>query len=134
VNISVSANQTKTAIRAELFGTSRCHCPVAGLFVCAYTPILEMCRQLIAAGYHPDSRLLCFRGGILSLTIRSIGEAAQLKVNSKGTGFERLSGVRMTSPVRKSRPARTLGTPTTIQSDCRTPAHHCDVGEYRVAT
>jgi hypothetical protein len=93
------AKQAHT-IRAELVGDDGCHCAVAGLYACASTPVLEMCRLLVSAGYDPGSKLLCFRGGVLSLTVHSIGEATRLKVNSKGTGFERVSGVRMGPPMR----------------------------------
>jgi hypothetical protein len=108
VNISLPANQTKTAIRAELVGTNRCYCPAAGLCVCAETPILEMCRQLVKAGYSPDLRLGCYRGATRALTVRGIGEAATLKINSKGTGFERVSAVRMSPLVRQNTSALPL--------------------------
>jgi hypothetical protein len=68
VNISLRANQTTTAIRAELDGTNRCYGPAAGLYVCAETPILEMRRQLVKAGYWPGLRLDCYRGATLALT------------------------------------------------------------------
>jgi hypothetical protein len=108
----VSATQART-IRAELVGDNGCHCADAGLYVCAYSPVLEICRQLVAAGYHPETRLDCFRGGTLSLTVHGIAVAAGLKINSKGTGFAPVSAVRMASPVRESRPALTSGTRTT---------------------
>jgi hypothetical protein len=127
------AKQART-IRAELVGATGCHCAVAGLYACANTPVLEMCRLLVSAGFHPGSTLVCFRGGTLSLTVHSIGDASRLKVNSKGTGFERVSGVRMASPMRKSHTARTSVTPTTIQSGCPVGSRNRSAGEYRVRT
>ena len=62
MHIPPPTTQTKTILRAELDGTNRCCCPAAGLYVCAETPILEMCRQLVKAGYWPGLRLDCYRG------------------------------------------------------------------------
>ena len=112
MNISLRANQTTTAIRAELDGTNRCYCPAAGLYVCAETPILEMCRQLVKAGYWPGLRLDCYRGATLALTVRGIGEGATLKINSKGTGFERVSAVRMSPLVHQKTSALPLAPPS----------------------
>lgn len=108
------AKQART-IRVELVGANGCHCALAGVYACASNPILEMCRILVAAGYHPSSKLVCFRGGAHSMTIHSIGETAQLKMNSQDTGLDRVSA-RMVPSVRKShrtltwgnRPRRTL--------------------------
>jgi len=107
----LSAKQAKT-IRAELVGDNGCHCAAAGLYVNADNPVIETCRRLVRVGYHPDTRLVCFRGGTLSLTVHSIGVAAQLKVNSKGTGFARVPAVRMASPVRNPHQVLTSGTRT----------------------
>ena len=108
MHIPRPTTQTKTILRAELVGTNRCYCPAAGLCVCAETPILEMCRQLVKAGYSPDLRLACYRGAAPALTVRGIGEAATLKINSKGTGFERVSAVRMSPLVRQNTSALPL--------------------------
>jgi hypothetical protein len=50
-------------------------------------PVLAMCRALIAAGYDPSRPLHVYRGKVLALTVRSIGEGARLRVNSNGVGF-----------------------------------------------
>jgi hypothetical protein len=105
-------------VRAELIGMNQCHCPDAGIFVCADAPVLELCRQLLRAGYAPDLRLECYRGKTLALTARAIGEAATLQINSKGTGFERLPGVRIGSLVRRTFPAPALE-PTAIREPAR---------------
>jgi len=96
------AKQART-IRAELVGVNGCHCALAGVYACASNPILEMCHILVAAGYHPSSKLVCFRGGAHSLTVHNIGEAAYPKVSSVDTGFNRLSNVRKSSTMRKAR-------------------------------
>jgi len=84
MHIPPPTTQTKTTLRAELVGTNRCYCPAAGLCVCAETPILEMCRQLVKAGYSPDLRLACYRGAARALTVRGIGEAATLINQQQG--------------------------------------------------
>jgi len=104
------AKQART-IRVELVGANGCHCAVAGLYACANSPVIEMCHLLVSAGYDLGTKLLCFRGGALALTVHGIGDAMRLKVNM-GTGFERVSGVRVAPPVRKSRSAAASATST----------------------
>jgi hypothetical protein len=85
-------------IRAELAGSNTCS--ARGITVVAYAPVLEMCRRLVAAGHHnPASRLYAYRGDVLCLAVRSIGEAARLEINSKGTGLVRRRAVRTAPPV-----------------------------------
>lgn len=74
-------------IRAELLGSSGCR--AEGLSVRGSSPVLALCRQLVAAGYDPASRLEAYRGDVLCLMVRSIGEAAGLEVSGAGTGFIR---------------------------------------------
>ena len=50
-------------------------------------PILNLCRQLLAAGFDPARPLDVYRGAMLALRVRSIGEAAELEINSGGSGF-----------------------------------------------
>jgi hypothetical protein len=73
-------------LRAELVGSNTA--TALGITVTAAAPVLELCRKLIAAGHDPASRLDAYRGGILCLGVRSIGEAAQLEINGHGTGFK----------------------------------------------
>jgi hypothetical protein len=79
---------TQVPIRAELIGSSRCE--AEGLSVCGYAPVLEMCRELVAAGFHPACPLEAWRGQTLCLRVRSIGEAAQLTVADDRHGTPRL--------------------------------------------
>ena len=73
-------------IRAELAGASICI--ARGIAVEANAPVLELCRKLIAAGHNPAARLEAYRGNVLCLLVRSIGEAAQLEISGKGCGFK----------------------------------------------
>src|SRR5262245_33437689 len=84
-------------VYAELTGDDTCTC--SGLSVQAYAPALAMCRQLLAAGLDPDTALEVYRAAILALKVRSIGQAARLDVNSKGTGFVAYRGVRTAPPI-----------------------------------
>jgi hypothetical protein len=87
------------AIRAKLSGDNICR--VDRLTVRNPTPILAMCRKLVKAGIDPATPLRAYRGGTLCLSVRSIGEAAALKINSKGTTFvKRRASVRTAPPVR----------------------------------
>jgi hypothetical protein len=79
--------KTGTAIRAELIGDDRA--TALGIEARSAAPVLDLCRKLVAAGHDPVSALHAYRGATLSFVVRSIGEAANLEVNSKGTGFVR---------------------------------------------
>ena len=94
-----------TTTRADLTGAEIC--TSMGLTARASTPILALCRELLAAGVDPDQALEVYRGATLALQIRSIGEAAGLEVNSKGTGFVPLRAVRAASPMRSGEVAGT---------------------------
>lgn len=51
-----------------------------GLNSTARNPILDLCRQLVAAGHNPAEPAQVYRGQTLALHIRSIGEATGLTV------------------------------------------------------
>jgi hypothetical protein len=93
-----SANQAQ-ALRAELTGNT---CVGAGITVRSGTPVIELCRRALAAGLDPALPMEVFRNGTLALRVRSIGEAAGLRVNSKGTGFVRLEAVPTGPSVRQN--------------------------------
>jgi hypothetical protein len=78
---------TTNAIRAELSGSDMCS--ALGIAIRAYAPVLELCRQLVAAGHDPATPLHAYRLDVLCLSVRSIGEAAALEINGDGTGFRR---------------------------------------------
>jgi hypothetical protein len=73
-------------IRAELIDSNEC--TAGGLTMSGRAPVLALCRQLIAGGHDPGSPLEVWRGPVLCLHVRSIGEAARLRVATHGAGFE----------------------------------------------
>jgi len=94
-----ASSHAAQVVRAELVGDTVCR--AEGVTVCSHTPILELCRGLIRAGINPARGLHCHRDGVLCVTVRSIGEAAALELNSKGTGFvKRHTAVRTVPSVR----------------------------------
>jgi hypothetical protein len=72
-------------IRAELSGSNTA--TAEGITVRAITPVLQLCRRLVEAGYDPVRPLHAYRGDILCLKVRSIGEAAGLQPSGEGGGF-----------------------------------------------
>jgi hypothetical protein len=90
----------QAVICGELSGSDTCI--AASITVVAYAPVLEMCRRLVAAGHDPAARLEAYRGAMLCLTVRSIGEAAGLEINGDGTGFRRRRVPDAAPPVRNS--------------------------------
>jgi hypothetical protein len=64
------------AIRAELIGSDRCS--GLGMTARGTTPVLALCRLLIEAGNDLATPLEAWRGDVLCLRIRSIGEGARL--------------------------------------------------------
>jgi hypothetical protein len=44
------------------------------------SPVFALCRALLAAGANPDSKLECFRGDVLALTVKAIGIGAKLTI------------------------------------------------------
>jgi hypothetical protein len=93
-----SSSSKPAAIRAELIGDDRA--AAFGYRVRSSTPILSLCRDLIDAGCFPWEPLEAYRVDVLCLKIRSIGEAARLRVNPKGTGFICPCAVPTAPPVR----------------------------------
>ena len=94
-------------IRAELIGSDECK--AAGRTISGRAPVLVLCRQLIADGHDPGLPLEVWRGPVLRLRIRSIGEAAQLRAATHGCGFERFpagcaAGRTAALPVRDNAP------------------------------
>ena len=82
--ISSAPIVTQAPIPATLIGSDRCE--REGYTVRAYAPVLAMCRELVAAGYDPATPLEAYRGDILCLRVRSIGEGAKYTVKDNSTG------------------------------------------------
>jgi hypothetical protein len=76
-----------STIRAELIGHDTC--TAVGLTVTAAAPVLAMCRRLIAASHDPAMPLEAWRGAVLTLRVRSIGEGARLAVKTGPDGTPR---------------------------------------------
>jgi|SRR6516165_8106668 hypothetical protein len=91
--------------RAELVGDDVC--TACGITARSPSPVLAICRELVAVGIDPAIPLHAYRGDVLCLIVRSISEGARLEVNAKGTGFTRLCAVRAGSPIRKHEVADT---------------------------
>jgi hypothetical protein len=72
-------------LHAELTGDNTC--TGSGITATGNAPVLALCRQLLAAGLDPDQAMEVYRGAVLAVRVRSIGEASGLEINSHGTAF-----------------------------------------------
>jgi len=81
-------HKTQAPIRAELIGSDRCK--TQGVTAHGHAPVLGLCRLLIEAGHDPATPLEAWRGDVLALRIRTIGEGARLRIASHAVAFERL--------------------------------------------
>jgi hypothetical protein len=79
------------AIHAELIGSDSCH--ALGINVRGHAPVFTLCRALIEAGHDPAQPLEAWRGDVLALKVRSIGEGAELTVQDDRLGGPRLRRV-----------------------------------------
>jgi hypothetical protein len=73
------------AIRADLAGSDSCS--ALGLTINSSSPVLALCRKLVQAGHDPAWPLEAYRGDVLCLRVRSIGDGARLEISGEGTGF-----------------------------------------------
>ncbi len=71
-------------IRAELSGSDTC--TALGITAHGHAPTLNLCRQLIAAGFDPGRPLIAHRGETPCIIVRSIGEGAALTVAEGSRG------------------------------------------------
>jgi hypothetical protein len=92
------------AIVAELVGADTVIC--TGKTTVSPTPILDLCRELIAEGFDAKASLMAYRNGVPAVTVTAIGKAAMLRIRGNGIGFEKLT--RPTAP-----PVRQNGKPAT---------------------
>jgi hypothetical protein len=77
------ATNERNALRAEL-APDRCTIP--GFVATSGTPVLALCRILLAAGFDPATPLECYRNEALTLYVLSIGQAARLTVQDNRLG------------------------------------------------
>ncbi len=75
-------------IRAELIGSGTA--VAKGITAQGNSPVLELCRLLVAASFDPDTPLHAHRGNVLCLIVCSIGAAPRLTVKERpfGPAFE----------------------------------------------
>ena len=92
-----SRGETRTVIRAELACDD--HATACGIAARGSSPVLKLCRLLVEVGHDPSTPLEAWRDGVLCLRVRSIGEAAGLRVNNKGTAFVRSAAVPTATPI-----------------------------------
>jgi hypothetical protein len=85
---ATSATAPRQAIRAELIGADCC--AALGFIARGYSPTLALCRELVAAGCDPATPLDAYRGDVLCLRVRAIGEAAGLTIEDDWHGRPRL--------------------------------------------
>jgi hypothetical protein len=85
---SIQARVTiREIIRAEIVGTRRC--TTARHTGTGNTPVFDLCRRLLAAGYDPKMPLHAYRDATLALIVRSISEGASLTVRDDQLGCPR---------------------------------------------
>jgi hypothetical protein len=94
-------------IHAEL-SSSDTACAL-GITVQASAPVLALCRRLVETGCDPRTPLEAWRGNVLCLRIRSIGEGASLEINADGTGFRRRRAPDAAQAMRNSNRAAVRG-------------------------
>ena len=69
---------TDSVITAALIGADTAR---AGDISCrGKSPVFALCRALLAAGADPSSKLECYRGDVLALTVKTIGIGAKFTI------------------------------------------------------
>ena len=79
---------TDSVITAALIGADTAR---AGDISCrGKSPVFALCRALLAAGADPSSKLECYRGDVLALTVKSVGIGAKLTIRETVTDGPRV--------------------------------------------
>jgi hypothetical protein len=105
-NRSGQARHQRSTIRAELSGSDTC--TALGITAQSPSPVLTLCRQLVEAGHDPATPLDAYRGEALALRVRSIDQAARLRIGTSGSGapiFAYAPAADTAPPVRQNREA-----------------------------
>jgi hypothetical protein len=95
-----------TVIIAKLIGDDKAQ--AGDIVVRSRSPVFALCRALLAAGANPNSKLECFRGSVLALTVKTIGIGAKLTIKENDWGgpkvvpYEPLSRDRVGRHVRQN--------------------------------
>ncbi len=102
-------------INATLIRSNRCD----GLGVTGrgYAPVFALCRALVAAGHDPGRRLQAYRGDVLALKVRSIGEGARLTVREDRAGPRFVPWEPFPRRVKPKMRQKTEGAPTAPDQD-----------------
>jgi hypothetical protein len=110
LGLSASSNEINSPllVHAELTGSNTCK--ALGVTAQGATPVLKLCRQLLASGLDPDAAMEVYRRGVLALRVRTIAEAAGLEINATGTDFVACA-VRRGSSVRENGTLKEIGQP-----------------------
>jgi hypothetical protein len=95
---------TLVVITARLDGSD--YASAEGIHITSASPVLALCRKLIALGYDQALPLVAYRGSTLALRIRSIGEGARLEIRGDGVGFRPAPKMGAGSPAAPNAPAR----------------------------
>jgi hypothetical protein len=88
-------------------------CEAKGLNTRGRAPVLELCRELVAAHFNPASLLEAWRGETLCLRVRSIGEGVELTFADDEHGTPRLRRRQ------KSSQSSAVGSPVTPNANGR---------------
>lgn len=124
--IATPPAQPLQVIRAELSGSDRC----SGLGITANcaAPLLGLCRKLIDAGANPATPLEVWRGQVLCLRVRTIGDGALLTVENDRHGRPRFrrwrsrgKGYGAGALKRRLKPAISLQPPSRQRAGRRAP-------------
>jgi hypothetical protein len=86
--LTSNSSSSKSAIRVELAGSDRAS--ACGLVAVSTSPVLLLCRMLVDSGVNPVMPLQAWRGPVLCLRVRSIGEGTRLQAGGDGIGFRPL--------------------------------------------
>jgi hypothetical protein len=100
-------------VRGQMIGSDKA--TAEGITARGPTPVLALCRKLVADGVDPNRPLHAYRGDVLCLVVRTIGEGARLTVAEGPNGPRFRLWEPMPSRVRSPRIARTepeVGRPT----------------------
>ncbi len=119
---------------------------IRGSYVCggiAADSLLALCRELVERGHDPATPLEAYRGTMLCLKVRSLGEGARLRVSPRGVGFvlerpgaspvaDSFVPVVWDSPDQGKLTGKPLGRPLRLRSDGKQVRHdrHVDDQEY----
>src|SRR5215472_11770084 len=94
-------------------------CSALGMTARSPAPVLALCRRLVEAGHDSATPLEAWRGDVLCLRIRSIGEAAQLTIEDDQRGRPRLRRWRNRARRYGAAPlARQIGNVDAIANGC----------------